>query len=488
FDGIDAITASGLGGGSLIYANVMLEKPEGWFTQPIPDGTGEETWSFSHEDLAPHYEKVFDVLRVKPMPTQFVGTESLKTQRFLDASPDATLAPLAVRFLVGDTPVVGAPLPEESYGNIHGKVQRTTCQMRGECDVGCNVGAKSSMDHTYLSMADSDGAAICILTEVRAIRRIEDSTGHLFEVGYVVHSEKPDAHHCTTDDELRWIRARRVVLAAGTLNTTYLMLSNAAELGMPSDSPVGTRFCGNGDLLGFAMPPLGGRPLLPSAGPVITAYQQFDDGDHRILLQDGGLPNLGSWNWDWREIKSVMEKLFREWWDRTTKGSQGLTPASEDFFEFPRLHWPLPLLGMGVDKPDGRLTLENGKMKCCWTVDTSRSHFNEVLSQMSVLSERLSARFCGDPQWQLDRVVTVHPLGGCPTDTTAEEGVVDSYGRVRSVPGLWIADGSVMPGPIGANPSLTIAAFAHRAAEELLKERVIEVGTPSAPEPFTASD
>ena len=48
-----------------------------------------------------------------------------------------------------------------------------------------------------------------------------------------------------------------------------------------------------------------------------------------------------------------------------------------------------------------------------------------------------------------------------------DEGVVDSYGRVFGHPGFVIADGSVVPGPVGPNPALTIAAIADRAAEEL---------------------
>jgi len=53
---------------------------------------------------------------------------------------------------------------------------------------------------------------------------------------------------------------------------------------------------------------------------------------------------------------------------------------------------------------------------------------------------------------------------------TAQEGVVDPYGRVFGHPGLHIADGSVMPGPVGANPSLTIAALADRFADAMLDE------------------
>lgn len=485
FSGLDAITASGLGGGSLIYANVMLEKPREWFIQPTPDGQSTEKWSFDYDDLADHYRGVFDVLKFEPIPQEFIGTKSLKTQRFLDASPDARLAPLAVRFRDGTNPAVDATLPDETYGNIHGKVKRTTCHMVGECDVGCNAGAKSSMDHTYLSMAASAGAKICVRTEVQLICRCDDGDGYLFNVGFIVHHDGDDDGR--TDSRLQWIKAKRVVMAAGALNSTYLMLSNLENLKVPPSQrhPFGRRFCGNGDLLGFAVPPPNGEALLPSGGPVITAYQQFDTGEHRMLLQDGGLPNLRSWKWTWNDIRKLFEHLFKKWWADTMRRSQGLAPASQDLFPMPKLHWPLPLLGMGADKPDGILELENGELKCRWTVETSRPYFNEVFSRMQALSERLATSFYGNPQWKLKRVITVHPLGGCPADTTAEKGVVDSYGRVHSVPGLWIADGSVMPGPIGANPSLTIAAFARRAACKLLEEGL---ETPSTPEPFIRTD
>jgi cholesterol oxidase len=52
----------------------------------------------------------------------------------------------------------------------------------------------------------------------------------------------------------------------------------------------------------------------------------------------------------------------------------------------------------------------------------------------------------------------------------AQEGVVDSYGRVFGHPGLLVVDGSMMPGPVGPNPSNTIAALAHRAAERLIAD------------------
>jgi len=65
--------------------------------------------------------------------------------------------------------------------------------------------------------------------------------------------------------------------------------------------------------------------------------------------------------------------------------------------------------------------------------------------------------------------VTAHPLGGCPLGETWEQGVVDpETGQVHGYPGLHVADGSVMPGTVGANPSLTIAAVADRFADAIL--------------------
>jgi cholesterol oxidase len=484
FAGIDAITASGLGGGSLIYANVMLEKPEDWFTQPIPDGSGNEEWSFGPTDLADHYEALKQVLNVGTLPDE-LHAYSPKTAR-LRGLGGTELAPLAVRFSGVNGPAKGVALPLAPYGNIHGEVERTTCTMCGECDVGCNSGAKSSMDHTYLSMAADAGAEICVRTEVREIRRCTDDSGHLFDVVYVIHRDD-ECPGVERKEPLRehHIKAKRVVLAAGTLGSTLLMLRSKDALGLGETAPIGTRFCGNGDLLGFALPGSDDTTLPPSGGPVITTYRQFNDDDRRILVQDGGLPNLHTWGWSGEDIRKLLGKLIKEWVERTVAEHRpGIAPEVEQhLFDWPG-GWPLPLLGMGADIPDGTLTLiepERVRMACSWRIKRSRPHFDEVRRQMRSVSKHLGASFFVNPQLLLKKVITVHPLGGCPADTSEVEGVVDSYGRVRGVPGLWITDGSVMPGPVGANPSLTIAAFARRAAIELRKE---ELGKPSTAAPF----
>ena len=499
FDDVDAIVSSGLGGGSLIYANVMLEKPAGWFTQPRPDGPGDETWSFAHEDLSEHYDAVRDVLHVRTMPEVFMEAESTKTRRFLDASEGAgVLAPLAVRFDGADgKPAVGAPLPPESYGNVFGAPRRTTCRMIGECDIGCNEGAKSSMDHTFISLAANGGASIHARTEVRTIRTLDGAPeGYRFEVSYVRHPAWAEGRPRNTRSiETHTIRAKRVVLAAGALGTTYLMLRNRTGLGVPTNSPVGTRFCDNGDHLAVALPLRDTQDFAANEGPVITAYRRFEtdpdtDDDRppvRMYLQDGGVPTIMVWVLQTLGAPGLVGRLVTKgtqyWWQRVTNTNDNNVSSelSEILGESPSLARSLPLLGMGEDVANGVLHLNsNAVLVNSWTPKDSRHHFSAMRVRINDLSRRLGGKFKAKPDVPTERTVTVHPLGGCPADTSEFAGVVDSFGRVRGVPGLWIVDGSVMPGPVGANPSLTIAAFARRAAVTLRDDEDVD-GPPSAP-------
>jgi cholesterol oxidase len=70
------------------------------------------------------------------------------------------------------------------------------------------------------------------------------------------------------------------------------------------------------------------------------------------------------------------------------------------------------------------------------------------------------------------KFVTVHPLGGCVMGVNSSNGVVDTDGKVyNTVAGantvhdnLFIADASVIPGPLAVNPTLTIVAMAQKIA------------------------
>ena len=72
------------------------------------------------------------------------------------------------------------------------------------------------------------------------------------------------------------------------------------------------------------------------------------------------------------------------------------------------------------------------------------------------------------PLWLFKRVITVHPSAASRWEPIRDDGVVDGWGEAFAYPGLHVVDGSVMPGPVGPNPSLTIAAFAERAAAHIV--------------------
>jgi cholesterol oxidase len=90
---------------------------------------------------------------------------------------------------------------------------------------------------------------------------------------------------------------------------------------------------------------------------------------------------------------------------------------------------------------------------------------------MQQVAEVLGANLIDNPTWYLGRTIAAHPLGGCPMGRSEAEGVVNAWGEVFNYPGLFIADGAVMPGPVGANPSLTIAALANRFADGITGNR-----------------
>src|SRR5262249_50220872 len=76
------------------------------------------------------------------------------------------------------------------------------------------------------------------------------------------------------------------------------------------------------------------------------------------------------------------------------------------------------------------------------------------------------------------RPITVHCLGGCPMGT-----VTDGDGKVLGTRALWVLDGAAIPGPLGANPSATIAALAERNVRKALEQRNVNLPLPGPTDP-----
>jgi cholesterol oxidase len=471
FRGLNAVVSSGLGGGSLIYANVLWRPPAEWFVTDDPTTGQTHPWPVTRDELDQHYAAVEQVLGATPYP---YADETPKTREFTAALSACGFKPTAPNLAITFEPGRGQPF-DKPADNLH-RLQREACRLCGECDVGCNYGSKNTLDYTYLSHAQRDGAEIHPLVEVRGFTPTD--------AGFIVHA----VEHQLSEERSRSqlppvaVTCRRLVLSAGTLGTTHLLLRNRSRL--PGISQLlGTRFSGNGDYLTWAhgCRQNGGVRLIEgSRAPVITAAAMLEDlhegGDGPgLVIEDGGYPAFAAWLvqamrspvnlWRWR---GWARRLI---WGRL-RGDLDLdlgAALSDLMGDQTDESGTLPFLTMGRDTPDGVMRLRGSKLDIRWEKRGSERLFLRAEDATRRLTAALGGRYLD--VLRILHPITVHPLGGCPMGyVDGRDGVVDSFGRVFGCEGLSIADGSILPGPVGVNPSLTIAALANRHATQLIQD------------------
>ncbi len=483
FAGIDGLVSAGLGGGSLIYANVLLRKDADWFVRRRDDGSLED-WPITREDLEDHYNQVEEILapQIYPLDREPYNVTS-KTLALQEAAHTAGLEwflpPLAVTFAnAGQDPIPGEPI-KRGEDNLHHR-SRTTCRLCGECDIGCNYGSKNTLDYNYLSLACTEGADIRDLCEVREFEPAESGG---FVVRYVEHQVGREGVPTDTSKlPTLSISADRLILSAGTFGSTYLLLKNRGRFPGLSNK-LGHFVSGNGDFLGFihdAHQSEAGvrspRVLAASKGSVITSTVRVPRAGGRggFYIQDGGYPGMVDWLVEAASGVNLVHRAARFAETRIVDRVVGDHDTSLDaqiealLGDAHRSSSLLPLLGMGLDTPDGIFTLDEATqhLQLDWSSRHSDQFFEQVEDAMRTLASHLDAKFQVDPIWYLHKkVITVHPVGGCAIGRGKDDGVIDVQGEVFDYPGFVCADGSVMPGPVGPNPSLTIAAMSNKFAE-----------------------
>ncbi|MBI4552388.1 MAG: GMC family oxidoreductase [Candidatus Latescibacteria bacterium] len=473
---IDVLTASGLGGGSLIYANVLYEMPaeffEGW-----PGGITRQT-------LNPYYQRVQNMMEARSYPVDqptWPYAQTPKTRALQRAYDRISAHPLghpAARLEWPKLAIQFGPRPGEEKANQQG-VPQTTCIMCGECNIGCNYHAKNTLDLNYLARAANHGAIIRTNAEVRAILPKADHSGYT-----VVYSTPGNR------SAMERIEAKYVIVAAGSLGSTKLLLRMRHSGQLPNlSAALGTRWSGNGDFLGLCRN--SAAPVYPSTGPVITGAVRFfhahypDGFPHGLYIEDAGIPTMLAWyltamtpmtqsflsglKGAWRYLQGVL--LGR----RESNIGDDLGPLL--FRESKLVSRTLVFLGMGRDRSSGMIQLrkkgrtplnwiDDCEIHLAWDSRPSQLHFDRMRDEMQRLSVALGGTFLADPLSFLDKYISVHPLGGCPMGDSEHDGVVDARtGEVFGHKGLYVVDGSIIPTSIGPNPSLTIAALAEIFAE-----------------------
>ncbi len=479
FDHLDVVVCAGLGGGSLIYANVFLEPPEDVFDDRWPA-------TCKKSDLAPYYGVAKEVLGARPVPQgDDPRRRIVRTERFREVAEklgrSSKLTDINVFF--GNDFENPLPIGEQDR-NRYGALQ-TSCVYCAECDVGCNTHSKNTLDLNYLFVAENryqaDIRTEHLVDKIAALNAEGDEDpGADGSHGYRVYFR--DLR--TGDDALDSVRARRIVISAGSLGSTEILLrckERFATLPNISDR-LGQQFSPNGDFLGFV---LGGKEeSVPNYGPVITQRTDFNllddfDRDRAFVLEDAAYPAFAAWLTEglkpgflrlgalWRTIKSVSSRLLRG----ASLGSVGYALSSilsDDVSQNTSV-----LLCMGLDKANGVMRLDsNGHIEIHWPYRDSKPLYDAIVGAGNDFSATVGAKkYVPLPTWYppARRNVGVHALGGCILGDDSGSGVVSAeratFGQVFGYRGLYVADGGIIPTAVGANPIATISALSEMVAE-----------------------
>lgn len=483
YDKMDAVICAGLGGGSLIYANVFLEPPDEVFDDRWPE-------SCKKPHLTPYYEVAKEVLGSRPIPSPNGDPRRhiTRTELFQEVARkmgrDSQLVDINVFFGNDfDNPLPIGVQAENRYGAI-----QTSCVYCAECDVGCNTHSKNTLDLNYLFVAENRyGADIRCEHLARKIVPVdeagEDDPGADGSNGYRVYFRDLTGGGASGDGA---VLAHRVIVSGGTLGSTETLLRCRdvyQTLPRLSDR-VGHHFSGNGDFLSFVMGT--SVPANPNYGPVITQridHNLFSDFDRSqaFILEDASYPDFGAWYAEgikpgysrlgalWDTLKATVER----WFKGNTSGSVGY--AFADLLGDDISYNTAVLLCMGIDTGTGTLTLDkNGYVDVEWPQKDNMSLYDAILDLGKDFKKATQADdFFALPNWwrPFRKNVTVHCLGGCVLADDASEGVTSadraSFGQAFGYRNLYVADGSLVPTAVGANPTATISALSEMVAESM---------------------
>ena len=458
------LCAAGVGGGSLVYANVLLRAKPDVFTRGWPS-------DINSSELAPYYDCVEQMLQPRTIPPPGLPRAQAFAALAARAGQTSQLAPLAVHF--GEDRV--------RFGQ-----RQQGCDNNSLCDVGCPRHAKNSIDLTYLAQARIKGA------EVRPMHDVLDLSppareGDPWKVGF----RELGTRRWRTPRG--WVEAPVVVLAAGATGSTRLLLQNRRRLPGLS-SRLGYRFGGNGDALAAAFEPRHSavnNANTPDAPTITSWIDRWEE--QRFIVQDGGLPrglvglldiidtlgnqrNVQSLRLLWKRMATYLGLSDRG----VSHHAVARRPLSTHRCSFNghSIEDALVFLMVGDEEPNKRILLNwLGRLDIveAWKSPANGQLFRTMKYEACLLADKAQARDTWLPIGDfgpLGKFITVHPLGGCTMADSPDDGVVDSFGRVHGYEQerLYVLDGSILPTAAGVNPSMTIAAIAERGVAQMIAD------------------
>ena len=555
---VHIISASGVGGGSLVYTNVTEEPDESVYKDWATQNDGKPPLSSEYFKMANKFigvnsitttsgigkfklpqAKVFqNAAKSNTVNKNLINTDSLDAKLSITDIPDTDVlfskkGPLE---LVEEN--IDSMTPEELKETLHKiknkyKKETNVCQRQGRCVLGCIPGARHTLNkQIYTSIKNGAPLDVHPLCEVIEIGEISGEQDYKYYVKFFDYRDVIDLKGMPkkelSDEErkkiLKKIKTKKVILAAGSLGSTEILLKCKDSQSLQLSNMIGRKFSTNGDLLGVINPTKDNVDA--SRGPITTSIARFknpNSGAFAFSIEDEGIPKM------FAEVFATIfdemsaqkgdsivptknlidhfrEKVFKfidindtQTMNQLLKLIEGIDISSlldlgtrlADLIRFltkgtesaeERVSNILMLGGIGRDNSDARLVFDTNNRRLNLEKDyqLNQQIFEDIISTMKSFAKEVGKN--GEksliiPFWDQNHKTqfVLHPLGGCPMGKSSAEGVVDSMGRVFKgnsgvYGGLYVVDGSIIPSSLGVNPSLTIAALAFRIAENELAQ------------------
>jgi choline dehydrogenase-like flavoprotein len=363
--------------------------------------TNERGEPFSTSELAPYYERVERVLGVRER------TDWRKSVYTVEAG---------FRALGHELEAVTA------YTDAN-------CTSCGSCIQGCATNAGKSTMNTYI--ADGLARSELELRPESAVERV------LIEDG-------PDGPQATgveyvdADGERHTVRARAVVVAAGSLNTPQLLIRSGLggqvgkNLGL---HPVRLVY-------GLFDEPQDAHMVYPITAHCMSSQHDEDGG---FVIEATTIQDPISF------ATTIGDERGPLWGPR-------LVDAMRKF-----RHW-VGVLAMSNDDNNSEVALdENGVER--FDVEFRPNEQERIDNALQFSKDVLAA--AGATQLLWTGIASTHVQGSCRMGDDPARSAVDRNGESHEVKRLFVGDGSLVPRTLSVNPSLTIMALATRLAEHL---------------------
>lgn len=420
------LSGAGVGGGSLVYANTLLEPGEAFYASPEARRVDPEL----RERLKPHFETARRMLGAARVPRLFAADEVLR-EIAGELGRGETFRPVDAGVFFGEP----GKTVEDPYFGGEGPA-RAGCVFCGGCMVGCRRNAKNTLMKNYLHLALNRGIRIYSLCTAASI---EELAGGGFRV---------EVRRSGWGWKSKSVRAKNLVVSAGVLGTLRLLLEPRNRL-----SRLSARL---------------GRDVRTNSEELCASTARSGGVDY----SEGLAINSGMWPDEVTHVEAVRYPAGSDAMSllsaREAAGSKPL-----DFLRglvpFGWARRSTILLFMQTVDSRLRITLSKrlGPRLATEPEEGSPPVPRRIPAAAEVL-ERFARKTGGVPQVSLAGAwlgvsTTAHILGGAVIGRGPEEGVVGLDGRAFGYDALWVLDGSIVPGNLGVNPALTITALAEHA-------------------------